>query len=287
MAKRERSLAGKVVVITGAAQGIGASTATALSRLGAKVVIGDLDQVLAEKTAAELGAEALPLDVTDTRGFTEFLDEDGRRVGPIDVLINNAGIMPLAPLEEEDDAATRRLLEINLHAVIHGTREAVKRMRPRGTGHIVNIASMAGKAGFPGAATYCATKHAVVGLSESVHLELHGTGVLVSCVMPAVVRTELASGLGEAKFFKSVQPEDVAHAIVDALRRPKFDVFVPASLDAMGRITRLLPRRLGEGLLRALGGDKILSSATHSSARAEYESRAARSAPAAEKDADS
>lgn len=287
MAKRERSLAGKVVVITGAAQGIGASTATALSRLGAKVVIGDLDQVLAEKTAAELGAEALPLDVTDTRGFTEFLDEVERRVGPIDVLINNAGIMPLAPLEEEDDAATRRLLEINLHAVIHGTREAVKRMRPRGTGHIVNIASMAGKAGFPGAATYCATKHAVVGLSESVHLELHGTGVLVSCVMPAVVRTELASGLGEAKFFKSVQPEDVAQAIVDALRRPKFDVFVPASLDAMGRITRLLPRRLGEGLLRALGGDKILSSATHSSARAEYESRAARSAPAAEKDADS
>ncbi|MGW4132171.1 SDR family oxidoreductase [Amycolatopsis japonica] len=309
MAKRERSLAGKVVVITGAAQGIGASTATALSRLGAKVVIGDLDQVLAEKTAAELGAEALPLDVTDTKGFTEFLDEVERRVGPIDVtdtkgftefldeverrvgpidvLINNAGIMPLAPLEEEDDAATRRLLEINLHAVIHGTREAVKRMRPRGTGHIVNIASMAGKAGFPGAATYCATKHAVVGLSESVHLELHGTGVLVSCVMPAVVRTELASGLGEAKFFKSVQPEDVAQAIVDALRRPKFDVFVPASLDAMGRITRLLPRRLGEGLLRALGGDKILSSATHSSARAEYESRAARSAPAAEKGADS
>ncbi|WP_340683873.1 SDR family oxidoreductase [Amycolatopsis coloradensis] len=287
MAKRERSLAGKVVVITGAAQGIGASTATALSRLGAKVVIGDLDQVLAEKTAAELGAEALPLDVTDTKGFTEFLDEVERRVGPIDVLINNAGIMPLAPLEEEDDAATRRLLEINLHAVVHGTREAVKRMRPRGTGHIVNIASMAGKAGFPGAATYCATKHAVVGLSESVHLELHGTGVLVSCVMPAVVRTELASGLGEAKFFKSVQPEDVAQAIVDALRRPKFDVFVPASLDAMGRITRLLPRRLGEGLLRALGGDKILSSATHSSARAEYESRAARSAPGAEKGTDS
>ena len=101
-------------------------------------------------------------------------------------------------LDEEDDAATRRMLEINLHAVIHGTREAVKRMKPRGTGHIVNVASMAGKSGFPGAATYCATKHAVVGLSEAVHLELRGTGVSVSCVMPAVVRTELASGLGEA-----------------------------------------------------------------------------------------
>ncbi|MEC3977816.1 SDR family oxidoreductase [Amycolatopsis sp. H20-H5] len=284
MAGQPRSLAGRVVVITGGARGIGAATAVALARLGARVVVGDLDQVQAEKTAAELGgnALALPLDVTDPKGFTAFLDEVEERVGPIDVLINNAGIMPLSPLDEEDDAATRRLLAINLHAVIHGTREAMVRMRPRGTGHIVNIASMAGKAGFPGAATYCATKHAVVGLSESVHLELRGTGVLVSCVMPAVVRTELASGLGEARFIKSVQPEDVAQAIVAALRRPKFDVFVPSSLDAMGRITRLLPRKAGEWLVRSLGGDRLLASAVHSTARADYEARAAHSAPAAE-----
>jgi len=91
-------LAGKVVVITGGGQGIGAATASALARLGAKVVIGDLDQVRAEKTAGELGAEALPLDVTDIRGFTGFLDEVERRHGRIDVLINNAGIMPLGDL---------------------------------------------------------------------------------------------------------------------------------------------------------------------------------------------
>lgn len=105
---------------------------------------------------------------------------------------------------------------------------------------------MAGKAGFPGAATYCATKHAVVDLSEAVRLELRGSGIEMSCVMPAIVRTELASGLGEAKFFKSLQPSDVADAIVDALRRPHFDVFVPKALDAMGRIIRLLPRAAGE-----------------------------------------
>lgn len=273
--------AGKVVVITGGGQGIGAATASALSRLGAKVVIGDLDQVQAEKTAGELDAEALPLDVTDIAGFTEFLDEVERRHGRIDVLINNAGIMPLAHLEEESDATTRRQLEINLHAVIHGTREAMKRMRPRRSGHIVNVASFAGKAGFPGAATYCATKHAVVGLSEAVHLELHGSGVHVSCVMPAIVRTELASGLGEAKLFKSSRPEDVADAIVSTLRKPRFDVYVPRSVGTMGKLTRLLPRRFGEALARALKADQLLASAAHSPARAEYEARAAESAPGA------
>lgn len=274
-------LAGKVVVITGGGQGIGAATASALSRLGAKVVIGDLDQVRAEKTAGELDAEALPLDVTDIGGFTEFLDEVERRHGRIDVLINNAGIMPLARLEEEPDATTRAQLEINLHAVIHGTREAMKRMRPRRSGHIVNVASFAGKAGFPGAATYCATKHAVVGLSEAVHLELHGSGVHVSCVMPAIVRTELASGLGEAKLFKSSRPEDVADAIVSTLRKPRFDVYVPRSVGSMGKLTRLLPRRFGEALARALKADQLLASAAHSPARAEYEARAAESAPGA------
>jgi NAD(P)-dependent dehydrogenase (short-subunit alcohol dehydrogenase family) len=275
-------LAGKVVVITGGGQGIGAATASALARLGARVVIGDLDQARAEKTAAELGAEALPLDVTDIRGFTGFLDEVERRHGRIDVLINNAGIMPLAAIDEESDATTRRQLEINLHAVIHGTREAVKRMRPRRSGHIVNVASFAGKAGFPGAATYCATKHAVVGLSEAVHLELHGSGVHVSCVMPGIVWTELASGLGEAKMFKSVRPEDVADAIVSALRKPRFDVFVPRSLGTMGKLTRLLPRRAGEALARALKADRLLASAAHSPARADYERRAAESAPGAD-----
>jgi NAD(P)-dependent dehydrogenase (short-subunit alcohol dehydrogenase family) len=274
-------LAGKVVVITGGGQGIGAATASALSRLGARVVIGDLDQVRAENTARDLDAEALPLDVTDIGGFTEFLDEVERRHGRIDVLINNAGIMPLAHLEEESDATTRRQLEINLHAVIHGTREAMKRMRPRRSGHIVNVASFAGKAGFPGAATYCATKHAVVGLSEAVHLELHGSGVHVSCVMPAIVRTELASGLGEAKLFKSSRPEDVADAIVSTLRKPRFEVFVPRSVGTMGKLTRLLPRRAGEALARALKADQLLASAAHSPARADYEARAAGSAPGA------
>ena len=111
------------------------------------------------------------------------------------MLINNAGIMPLGPFAEEDDATARRMIDINVHGVIFGTKLAIPGMRQRGSGHIVNIASQAGKAGIPGGATYCATKHAVVGLSEAVRAELRDTGVEVSVVMPAVVDTELGSGL--------------------------------------------------------------------------------------------
>lgn len=165
MAKQARQLSNKVVVITGGARGIGASIAATLAAHGARVALGDLDTELAERTAKEIGSDtvALHLDVTDHAGYTTFLDTVERELGPIDVLVNNAGIMQLALLHEESDATTARQIAINLAAVIHGTREAMNRMKPRGTGHIVNIASVAGKVGTPGAATYCATKHAVVG----------------------------------------------------------------------------------------------------------------------------
>jgi short-subunit dehydrogenase len=267
-----KALAGKVVVITGGARGIGATTAAALVREGARVAIGDLDRDEAERTATRLGALALPLDVTDLPGFTRFLDEVEQRLGPIDILINNAGVMLLSPFDEEDDTATTRQLEINVHAVMHGTREAIKRMRPRASGHIVNVASMAGKSGFPGAATYCATKHAVVGLSEAVHHELRGSGVDISCVMPVIVRTDLAGGLADMKLFPRLRTEDVAKAIVEALKRPRFDVFVPRSLDLTTRVARLLPREAADWFLRFVGADKVFSRA-RSAARADYEAK--------------
>ena len=283
MARRVRSLVGKVVVITGGARGIGAATAKALAGLGASVAIGDLDLDLAKGTAEEVDGLALPLDVTDRGGFTRFLDEVEGQLGPIDVLVNNAGIMALGAFEDEDDRTTGRQLAVNLHAVIHGTRKAVRRMRPRGTGHIVNVASAAGKAGFPGGATYCATKHGVVGLSEAVRNELRGSGVEISVVMPAVVRTELAAGLVESRFVKPVEASDVADAIVQTLQRPRFDVFVPRSLDATFRFTRLLPRVAAEWVARTFKGDQVLFGASPE-ARREYEARAAASAPGADRE---
>jgi short-subunit dehydrogenase len=189
--------------------------------------------------------------------------------------------MPLALLEDEADETTARTLAINLAAVIHGTREAVTRMKPRGRGHIVNIASMAGKVGVPGGVTYCATKYGVVGLTESVYLELRGTGVDVSCVMPTIVRTELAAGLKDTRLSSMINPEDVAAAIVKTLRKPRLEVFVPGYLGPITKVTRLLPQRAVEFIGRMSGADKALTTGLGTPERKAYEERAAASAPGA------
>jgi NAD(P)-dependent dehydrogenase (short-subunit alcohol dehydrogenase family) len=279
MAKERRSLNGKVVAITGGARGIGKATATALVRKGCRVAIGDLDLKLAEETAAGLGGGtvALPLNVTERASFVAFLDEAERQLGPVDVVINNAGIMPVTPFVDEAEDSVRRQVDINLHGVITGTQLAIERMTPRRSGHIVNIASQAGKAGIPGIATYSATKHAVVGLSEAVKTELRDSGIEISCVMPTVVNTELTSGVGQ-KWVKPVEAADVANEIVDALEIPRFDVFVPRANGALYKILTPLPRSWREAIGRAMKVDKLMLEVDHG-ARAAYEERAAASEP--------
>jgi NAD(P)-dependent dehydrogenase (short-subunit alcohol dehydrogenase family) len=279
MAKERLSLSGKVVAITGGARGIGKATAQALIAKGCRVAIGDLQHELAEETAAQLGGGtvALPLDVTDRSSFERFLDEAERQLGPLDAVINNAGIMPVTPFEEESEASVRRQIDINVGGVITGTQLAIKRLRPRGRGWIVNIASQAGKSGIPGIATYSGTKHAVVGLSEAVRAELRETGVEVLCVMPTVVNTELTSGVGQ-KWVKPVEATDVANEIVDAMEVPRFDVFVPRANGALYKVLAPLPRKWREALGRAMKVDKLMTEVDHGARRA-YEERAAASEP--------
>ncbi|MCB0865726.1 MAG: SDR family oxidoreductase [Solirubrobacterales bacterium] len=276
--KQVKSVAGKMVAITGGARGIGKATALALIRRGARVAIGDLDLELAEKTAAELGgnAVAFKVDVTDRDSFVTFLDDAERELGPLDVLINNAGIMPLGRFEEETDETTKMLIDINLHGVIYGTKLALERMIPRRSGHIVNIASQAGKAGIPGGATYCATKHAVVGLSEAVRLENLENGIEISCVMPAVVNTELGSGLTDTRGVKKLEPEEVAEAIVEAIETNRFDVWVPRSSAGIAVALNMVPRSGREFIARTMKADKVLAEVDDAT-RASYEERAARS----------
>jgi short-subunit dehydrogenase len=277
MARTPRDLHGKIIVITGAARGIGAATARALARQGARLALGDLDGDLAAAVAAEIGNQSVgrKVDVTDHAGFTAFLDAVEDELGPIDVLINNAGIMPVIDFAEESDASIDRQLDINLRAVLHGTQQAVRRMRARGNGHIVNVASAAGKGGFPGVVTYCTTKFGVVGLSEALWGELHGSGVDISCVMPAIVRTELTDGVKDHWLIKTSTPEQVADAIVGALKRPRLDVYVPKSMGTMNRSMALVPRRAQGWLMRALKADRLLADAAHSPEREAYERRAA------------
>jgi NADP-dependent 3-hydroxy acid dehydrogenase YdfG len=274
MARAPRSLVGRVVAITGGARGIGRATAAALVTQGARVAIGDVDWPLAQRTADELGGGTigLPLDVTDSARFEAFLREVETRLGPLDVLVNNAGIMPVGPFVDEADATTRLMVDINLNGVIFGSRLALKRFLPRGRGHLVNIASSAGKTGLPGGATYSATKHAVVGLSEAIRAEVRDTDIRVSVVMPVVVRTELGSGLPEARGFKPVEPDDVANAIIEALQTDRFEVFVPRSFAALMRLKGLIPRTASDAITRLLKGDQVLAH-PDPAARAAYEAR--------------
>ncbi|MCW2996628.1 MAG: family oxidoreductase [Solirubrobacterales bacterium] len=283
MAKQPRVLSGQVVAITGGARGIGKETARALVAQGMKVAIGDLDLAATEKTAAELGpnVKGYTLNVCDRESFTAFLDNAEADLGPIDVLINNAGIMQLGPFLQEDDATAHRQVDINVHGVLYGMKIILPRFVARGRGHLVNIASSAGKGGFPGGATYCGTKHFVVGVSEAVRGELRDTPIEVSCVMPGVVNTELATGLVEARGVKNVNPQDVADAIVEALQVPRFDVFVPKSIGPITSVMGLIPRRGREAVVRALKADQVLMSADPA-ARKAYELRASRSEPGLE-----
>jgi NAD(P)-dependent dehydrogenase (short-subunit alcohol dehydrogenase family) len=274
MAKERRQLSGKVVAITGGARGIGKTTARALVGKGCRVAIGDLDLGPAEEAAAELGGGSvgLGLDVSDRASFGHFLDEAERQLGPVDVVINNAGVMPVTPFVAESDASIKRQLDINLYGVIVGTQLAIERMKPRRSGHVVNIASSAGKAGVPGIATYSATKHAVVGLTEAVRAEHADDGIEFSYVMPITVNTQLIEGLKDQRGVKRVEPEDVAAEIVGALETGKVDVYVPKELRATIMMGGLLPRRAREAVARLMGVDKVMTEVDPQARRA-YEER--------------
>jgi NAD(P)-dependent dehydrogenase (short-subunit alcohol dehydrogenase family) len=276
MAKQLRSLEGQVVAITGGGRGIGRATAAALIAKGARVAIGDIDAPLVERTASELGSGTigLPLDVTDKASFSAFLDGVESRLGPLDVLVNNAGIMPVGPFVEETDAAAGKLIGINVMGVIIGSKLALERFRPRGRGHIVQLASIAGKAGFPGGATYCATKHAVVGLTETLRAELRGTGIEVHQVLPIGVNTELYSGVKQARGFKTPEPEDVAAAIVELLQTGRFEQYVPRYVGAVVRVQAVMPRKVAEAITRITHADRLLLT-SDPNARAAYDARMA------------
>ena len=257
---RRASIAGKVVAVTGGARGIGLATATALHGLGAKVAIGDIDRSAVKEASSQLGLDVgRRLDVTDRRSFADFLDTVEQRLGPVDVLVNNAGVIAVGPAVDEPDAVTHRLLDVNLYGVILGTKLATQRMLPRGHGHIVNIASLGGVVPTEGIATYCATKHAVLGYTDTVRMENRGSGVYFSAILPTLTNTEMTAGIGHAKGLKNAEPDDVARAVIGTIAKPKSRVFVPRSLGALVTGQRFMPQRASEAMGRALGAGRVFS----------------------------
>ena len=273
------NIRGKTIAITGAARGIGYATAKALLARGARVVIGDRDVAVLDKAVGELvrlgQATGYPVDVTDAESFAVFLDKartDG--AGHIDVLINNAGVMPVGPFLEQTDQAIRTSVEVNFCGVLTGCRLVLPEMVKRRSGHIVNIASMAGMVAVPGQAVYAGTKFAVVGLSTALADEFAPQGVNVSVVLPTFTNTELISGTDATGAQKPVQPEDIAAGVVKVLDKPSIThLSVPGPLRAVGALTQLLSARGRRWLSHKLGNDTVFLN-LDTSARAAYEQRA-------------
>lgn len=266
---------GQVVAITGGARGIGHATAKRLIALGATVAIGDIDEATLSDAAAELGTGThAVLDVTDPGSFAAFMEHVEDQLGPIDVLVNNAGIMPVGRIVDEDDAVTRRIIDIDVLGVITGTKLALARMLPRGRGHVVNLASLAGELPFPGLSTYCGAKHAVLGFSDAVRKEVRGTGVHVSSVLPTLTNTQLASGTSGMKGFRQVQPEEIAEAVVGLIEKPRPRVRVTKVSGWLVQAQGFIPGRVFEFVSRYFGVESQFLGDLDATARAAYEERA-------------
>ena len=267
-------LSGKVAVVTGGGRGIGRATCEALAREGVRVVVADLDGAAAAAVATAIGKNAISrsLDVSNREQFRSVLDAAELHFGPLDILVNNAGIMPVGYFIDETDEMTDRLVDVNYRGTLIGMKEALRRMKPRGAGHIVNLASTGGWLPAPGVATYVGTKHAIVGLTDSVRLELTGSGINLSSVGPGIVKTELAAGLQEMRGMRGVTPEEVADAIIEGLKRKRHAIFSPGVVGIAAHVYGALPYTLRSLLFRVTKIDR-LGPQIDQGTRKDYEAR--------------
>jgi NAD(P)-dependent dehydrogenase (short-subunit alcohol dehydrogenase family) len=270
----EDVLAGASAVVTGGGNGIGRAIAIRLAEAGARVAIGDIEAASAETVAREIGDAAFgaALDISDPDAFAAFLDAAEQRNGPLTIMVNNAGVDWVGPFHEEPDAVTRREIEINLYGTTVGSKLALARMLPRGRGHLVNVASGVGRVPLPGSSTYSATKHGLVGLTESLRLEYRDSGVTFVLVQPSQVDTAMIDGQARPRALPTVTADDVAVATLDAIRHRRFEVWVPRSQGASVKLGMVLPRRARELILRAVGVTRIAGD-SDPDARREYHRR--------------
>ena len=230
------NIEGKVVVITGASSGLGEATARHLSQLGATVVLGarrlDRIEALARELAAQDGragkAIAVQTDVTKSGQVKKLVESAVAAYGRIDVMINNAGLMPHSPLERLKIDDWDRMIDVNIKGVLYGIAAALPYMQAQKSGHIINVSSVAGHKVRPGSAVYAATKHAVRALSEGLRQEVKPYNIRTTVISPGAVATELPNSITEADVAASVKkiyevaiPADsFARAVVYAMSQP-------------------------------------------------------------------
>jgi NADP-dependent 3-hydroxy acid dehydrogenase YdfG len=230
------SLEGRVAAITGASSGIGEATALALAREGAALALGarrkERLEELAERIASE-GGRALPIevDVSDEEQARRFIETAQQELSGLSILVNNAGVMLLGPVEGADTDDWRRMLSANLYGVLWCTHAALPLMREGGGGHIVNVSSVAGRRADPGGAVYNMTKWGVTGFSDALRQEVLHAGIRVTCIEPGFVETELQAHNANPVVRQAIErmrerigevlkAEDVASAILYAVSQP-------------------------------------------------------------------
>ena len=229
------SLSDTVVIVTGASSGIGAATARCLARCGAPVVLASRDTDALRTVHAAIDADGghaltVPTDVTDRAECEALVQTTLDTFGQLDVLVNNAGVMPLSFVKNARVDEWEQMVDVNLKGVLYGTAAALPHFVAQRRGHIVNVSSTAGRRVFVGGAVYCATKHAVTAFSEGLRLELGPTyGIRVTCIEPGAVATPLAGAIADAEFQRDappfvatpIAPGTVADAILFALTAPE------------------------------------------------------------------
>ena len=227
------SIKGKVIAITGASSGIGEATARLLAKKGAQVVLGarrreKLEVLTSEIQLANGLADYRILDVTKYGEMEEFINYIKNTYGRVDVIVNNAGVMPLSKMEARKIEEWDRMIDVNIRGVLHGIAAGLPIMKDQGFGQFVNLSSIGGHVVSPTAAVYCATKFAVRAISEGLRMEV-GKDIRVTIVSPGVTESELADSISDEearqvmKEYRKIRlsPDSVARSILFAIEQPE------------------------------------------------------------------
>lgn len=255
---------GKVALVTGGGTGIGAATARRLAAAGAKVALMGRRRPPLEATARGIrkdvrGARALavPGDVSKEREVRSCVARVRRGLGRVDILVNNAGVLITGSVVDQPLAQFRQMMEINCYGAVAMVRAVLPGMKRRGLGHIVTVASVAGRKAIPGYGGYGATKSAVIGFMDALRQELDGTGVGVSTVFPGPAETPIGEPFGAKSPLARalvIPPDRVARGVLEAIRFNRPHVYVPKSFQAVALLNEVSPRTADWALRLVTGG---------------------------------
>lgn len=262
--KEMKKLQGKVALVTGGSKGLGVHIARALAKEGAHLVLvarseGLLEEVKADLSTTGVKIHTIAADVTDIEGQKGWLDEAEAVIGPIDILVNNAGRDLVHPFASIAPEALDQILDLNIRAPMHLARLVLKGMSERGSGHIVNVASLAGLSGVAYAESYCATKHALVGFTRALRASLHGTGVSATALCPGYLSEEGMFARQQQEYeltlpvlLQALPPKEIAKHTIRAIKKDAADVIYPSAPRFLLALSLLFPR-FGEWVARKIG----------------------------------